>query len=290
MSLLITGASGQLGGYLLRELRGTQGAVIPWCHKRGGELFGFRLVPVDITRRDITVAAFRAAGPTAVLHCAGYPAIADCYRNPDIARRINSKGTALVAELAAEAGARLVYTSTDLVFDGTRGNYREGDAANPLSIYGCSKLAGEAAVRAAPKGLVVRISLMFGPSVIGRPYFFDQQLEKMRAGQQTGWFEDEWRSPLGLAAAAKALLALARADVTGLLHLGGPQRLSRYELGQRVAAAYGLDPALVAPVLQKSVPTPEPRPKDVSLDSTRWRSLFPNEWWPGVEETLKGTP
>jgi dTDP-4-dehydrorhamnose reductase len=286
MRLLITGASGQLGGYLLRELRGTPDTVTAWCHQRGGELFGFRPVSVDLSQRDVTAAAFRAARPNAVLHFAGYSAIADCHRHPQTARRINTEGTALLAELSAEAGARLVYTSTDLVFDGVKGNYREDDAAAPLSIYGGSKLAGEAAVLAAPKGLVVRVSLMFGPSLIGRPYFFDQQLAKMHAGQQTGWFEDEWRSPLGLWPAARALLTLARTDVAGLLHVGGPQRLSRYELGQRIAAAHGLDSSLVTPVSQKSVQTPEPRPRDVSLDSTRWRSLFPQQSWPGIEESL----
>jgi dTDP-4-dehydrorhamnose reductase len=283
MRLLITGASGQLGGYLLRELSGTKMAVTAWCHQRGGDLFGFPLRPVDLTQRDSVAAAFQEARPTAVLHFAGYPAIADCYRHPDVAWRINTEGTAHLAELAADAGARIVYTSTDLVFDGTRGSYSEGDDPVPLSVYGRSKLAGEPAVLAASTGVVARVSLMFGPTLIGRPYFFDQQLQKMRAGQQVGWFEDEWRTPLALAAAAKALLALAQADFTGLLHIGGPERMSRYDMGRRLAASYGLDPALVVPIAQQSVPTPEHRPRDVSLDSTLWRSLFPRQWWPRVE-------
>jgi dTDP-4-dehydrorhamnose reductase len=287
MRLLITGASGQLGGYVLRELSGTATPVTAWCHRRGGNLFGFALQPVDLRQRDAVAAAFHKARPTAVLHFAGYPAIADCFRHPDTAWDINAQGTALLAQLAADAGARIVYTSTDLVFDGSRGNYDERDEAGPLSVYGRSKLAGEPAVLAASTGVVARVSLMFGPTLIGKPYFFDQQLQKMRAGQEVGWFEDEWRSPLALAAAAKALLALVTSDITGLIHLGGPQRLSRYDMGRAVAAAYRLDPALVQPIPQTSVSTPEPRPRDVSLNSRLWRSLFPQAWWPDVEEACR---
>ena len=140
---------------------------------------------------------------------------------------------------------------------------------------------------AVPHGVVARLSLLFGPSIIGRPYFLDAQCGRMRAGQDTTWFADEWRSPLALMAAARALLTLVRSDFTGLIHMGGPERLSRYDMGLRLAAFLGTNPAKVVAVPQASVPAPEPRPRDTSLDSTLWRSLFPNQWWPGWEEALK---
>jgi dTDP-4-dehydrorhamnose reductase len=288
--ILITGASGQLGGYLLRELKGSGAQITAWSHNRVGELFGFPLHPVDLGQRDAVIAAFRLTQPHAVLHLAAYSAVADCYRNPELARRINADGTALLAELATAAGARFAYVSTDMVFDGTKGHYREEDSAQSLSVYGRSKKAGETAVLAAPRGLVARLSLMFGPTLIGRPYFFDQQLRRMQEGQKVTWFEDEWRSPLSLEAAAKALLTLVRSDVTGLLHIGGPERMSRLQMGQRLAAINRLDPALVVPIKQASVATPEPRPRDLSLDSTKWRGLFPTAWWPTWEEALGNCP
>jgi dTDP-4-dehydrorhamnose reductase len=284
--LLITGASGQLGSHVLRELAGSSTAVTAWCLQNGGELFGTRLQSVDLRRSASVAAAFREARPTAVLHGAAYPAIADCFRNPDLAREINAEGTALVAELAAEVGARVIYTSTDLVFDGAAGNYAECDEAVPLSVYGRSKLAGESAILACPSGVVARLSLLYGPTLIGRPYFFDLQMQKMRGGQSVGWFEDEWRTPLSLTAAAKALLALVSSEFTGLIHIGGPERMSRHDMGRRLAACFGLDPRLAMPVPQSSVPTPEPRPRDVSLDSTQWRSLFPKQWWPKLEDAV----
>src|SRR6266403_4464774 len=107
MRLLITGASGQLGGCLLRELRGSSHAVTAWCHSRGGESFGFALRPVDLADQGGTATAFREARSAAVLHCAAYPAIADCYRHPQRAAAINGAGTLLLAELAAGSKARL---------------------------------------------------------------------------------------------------------------------------------------------------------------------------------------
>jgi dTDP-4-dehydrorhamnose reductase len=286
MRLLITGASGQLGGYVLRELQGTNFAVEAWSHARRGELFGFALRPIDLAQTGALALAFREARPDAVLHLAARSVVADCYRNPDEARKINVGGTALLAELAADAGARMIYVSTDMVFDGNKGHYREDDTAEPLSTYGQSKRGGEASVLAGPRGLVVRVGLMFGPTVIGRPYFFDQQLRKMQDGQRATWFEDEWRSPIGLQTAALGLLELVRSDVTGILHVGGPERLSRLEMGQRLAATYGLDQALVVPIKQASVPTPEPRPRDLSLDCSKWRGLFPQACWPTLKDTL----
>jgi dTDP-4-dehydrorhamnose reductase len=288
MRWLITGASGQLGGYLLRELQGSNESITAWSHSRSGELFGFPLHPIDLGQREAVIAAFQQARPEIVLHLAAYPVVAECYRHPDVARRINTDGTALLAELATGAGARLVYVSTDMVFDGHKGHYREDDPAEPLSAYGRSKKDGEPPVLAAPRGTVARLSLMFGPTLIGRPYFFDLQLRRIQDGRTATWFEDEWRSPLGLQTGAQALLALGRSDVTGLIHIGGPERMSRWEMGKRLAEVYGLDPTLAVPVKQASVPTPEPRPRDLSLDSTRWRGLFPRQPWPTWEEALRG--
>ncbi len=289
MRLLITGASGQLGAYLLRELSGRSAAVTAWSGGRAGDLFGARLLPVDLTARDAVVAAFRAARPDVVIHCAALSTVAGCHREPERAESVNVGGTRLLAELAEGAGARLVYVSTDLVFDGEHGGYREGDAPAPLSVYGRTKLRAEGVVRAAPRGLVVRVSLLFGPTLIGRPSFFDQQLAALRQRRPCTLFSDEWRTPLSLPTAARALIALAESDYPGLLHLGGPERLSRLEMGRRLAAFLGAEASVIVPARREEVPAPEPRPRDTSLDSSRWRGLFPRQSWPAFEPSLRET-
>src|SRR5438552_3234202 len=241
MRLLLTGSSGQLGGYVLREIVRGGFPVAAWSGTRTGELFGVDLQPVDLADPDRLAAAFRAAAPTAVVHAGAVAAIAECRRDRARAQRINTEATAILAELAEQAGARFVLVSTDLVFDGEKGWYREQDRPSSLSIYASTKAAAELPVLGIPSGIVLRMSLLFGPSIVGRPYFFDEQVAALRQGRSLTLFSDEWRTPLSLATAARALLAIVRSDFQGVLHLGGPERMSRLEMGQRLAAYLGVN-------------------------------------------------
>lgn len=288
MRLLLTGASGQLGSYVLRECRRRGEAVVAWSGSRQGELFGYPLRPVDLAEPDTVAAAFREAEPDAVVHTAALAGISDCQRDPERATRINTRGSAILAELADTASVPLVYVSTDMVFDGEHAPYREENAVAPLSIYGRTKAEAERAVRAYPRHTVVRLPLLFGPALVGRPTFFDRQVLALRQKQSLVLFHDEWRTPLDLLSAARALLTLARGMVPhpSLLHVGGPERLSRLEMGQRLAAFLGCDAVGIAAVSRNSVAGVEPRPADLSLDSSRWRSLFPDREWPSWEESL----
>jgi dTDP-4-dehydrorhamnose reductase len=287
LRLLVTGASGQLGAYLLRELSGRGFIVTGWSGSRSGELFRFPLTPIDLTDRAAVTVAFRAARPDAVIHCAALSSIARSHREPALADSVNVEGTRLLAQLAKETRSRLLYVSTDLVFDGQRGDYREEDAPAPLSIYGRTKWLAEQAVRDYERGLVVRLSLLFGPSLIDRPSFFDEQVVALRQRRPCTLFRDEWRTPLSPLTAAQVLIALAELDHVGLLHLGGPERMSRLEMGQRLAAVLGLDASVIVSARREEVPAPEPRPRDVSVDSSRWRGLFRHLPWLGYEASLR---
>jgi dTDP-4-dehydrorhamnose reductase len=287
MPILVTGASGQLGAYLLRELSQIRLTVAAWSGSRRGELYGIPLTPVDLTDRAAVASSFRSLGPDVVIHCAALSSVAQCYREPALAESVNVGGTQLLADLAEQARAKLLYVSTDLVFDGERGGYREDDAPAPLSTYGRSKARAEEAVRRLARGLVVRVSLLFGPTLTGRPSFFDEQQAALRQGRTCTLFSDEWRTPLSLTTAARALIALAESDQAGMLHLGGPERMSRLEMGRRLAAFLGVDAAVIVPARRADVAAPEPRPRDTSLDSSRWRGLFPQLAWPCWEEALR---
>jgi dTDP-4-dehydrorhamnose reductase len=287
MRVLLTGASGQLGGYLLRELTRSGLPVVAWSGSRAGRAFGVPLEPMDLADADRLAAAFARARPALVLHAGALARVADCHRDPPRAGRVNVLGSTVLTELAARGGARLVLVSTDMVFDGERGWYREEDVPAPLSEYGRTKHAAEAPVLASPRGAVVRVSLLFGPTLVGRPSFFDEQVAALRQRKSVTLFEDEWRTPLSVAVAARALLALARSDYVGLLHLGGPERLSRLEMGLRLAESLGADPSAIVAAPRDRVPAPEPRPRDLSLDSSRWRKLFPGHPWPAWRDALR---
>jgi dTDP-4-dehydrorhamnose reductase len=298
MRILITGASGQLGAYLLQELQGSAHEVIAWSGSSTGELFGLPLRPVDFREPAQFVPALMSLSsfaPDLVIHLAAMSNAAACGDQPSLAHQINYNFTDLLISAMARR-SRLIYASTDLVFDGANAHYSESDLPCPLSAYGQTKKLGEGAclglflpaarVNERPHTLVVRLSLLFGPSLNGRAAFFDQQLQALREGRPLKLFEDEWRTPLSLKTAAEALLALAESDRTGLLHIGGPERMSRLEMGQRLAAHLGRDPSVFIPARRDDVPTAEPRPRDTSLNCARWRSLFPNMPWPKFEDAL----
>ena len=286
MRWLVTGATGTLGSYLVHELAMSERTVQGWSGATAVDIDGIAVKPVDLTDADAVTRAFRAARPDVVVHAGSLARISDCLRSPDRARQINVEGTQVLATLSAKRGARLVYVSTDLVFDGQAAPYREDSPTQPLSVYGRTKADAESIVHSLSNSAVVRISLLFGPMRNQRPGLFDWLAEALRASQPITLFADEWRTPLGLLPAARALHALGRSDFTGTIHLGGPERMSRLEMGQRLARFLGVaDTALIAGQ-RDSEPGAEPRPQDVSLDSTLWRSRFPQIRLPDFESAL----
>lgn len=278
MKWLVTGASGTLGAYLLRELAGE--SVVAW----GGPAARLPVTPVDLANRDAVAAAFRAARPDIVLHAGAMARVEDCCRHPEQARLVNTAGAGQLCELAA--GARLIYVSTDLAFDGEHAPYREDDPPAPLSTYGRSKAEAEPFALSVANGLVVRMSLLFGPAINRRPGFFDRLVNSLRANERFTLFEDEWRTVLDLRTAAKALVAAARSGMTGILHVGGRERISRMDFGRRLAGVLGVSDSALVGVSRNANPGPEPRPRDVSLDSSRWQSFFPNIARPSIETAL----
>ena len=174
-----------------------------------------------------------------------------------------------------------------MVFDGEHAPYSEQDPVQPVSVYGRTKLQAEQSALELDRSLILRLSLLFGPTLNDRPKFFDQIVKSLRKNQAMELFTDEWRSVLGLPEAAAAIAAAVGSEARGLLHLRGPQRLSRYELGINIANVLGLDSSLAKPASRLQMRGPEPRPRDLSLNSTRWLSTFSNVARPDLQSSLR---
>jgi dTDP-4-dehydrorhamnose reductase len=182
-------------------------------------------------------------------------------------RAVNVDGAAHVARASRRAGARLVHLSTDVVFDGRlQRPYREDDPAFPLTDYGASKLDGERAVADAHEtALIVRTSLIFGGAAPGPQERMVS--EAVQRASTTAFFEDEIRSPIAAPDLAAALLELASSSERGVLHLAGPEHLSRLGFARLLAASSGADPDALRSA--RSAGLSPPRPLDCSLDSAR---------------------
>lgn len=280
---LLTGASGQLGSYLRRRLREEASPFVAWAGSRATE----GCQSIDLSDSDAVRRAFRAADPAVVIHAAALARVADCHRDPSLAHRINATATETLAEECRRSGARLVYVSTDLVFAGDHPPYREDATPQPLSVYGKTKLMGELAAARCDNHLIARVSLLFGPALATTTTFFDDMVSALRERKPINLFHDEWRTPLDLSTAADALLALAQGEATGVVHVGGPERISRLEMGRRLATHLGVADDVIRAVGRDDVPGNEPRPCDLALDSARWRVLCPQVPWPAYEAALR---
>jgi len=286
MRVLLTGASGQLGAYLIDPIRAAGHDLIAWSGGATGHRGDVALTAVDLADPAATGRALDAADPGVILHAAAISTAEGVRRDPERGRAVNVEATARLAGWCTRRGRRLVFTSTDMVFDGSKSWWREDDPADPLLAYGRTKRVAEPAVLACPGGLVARLPLMYGPTRCGRPGFFDRSLDALRRGEPQAFFADEYRTPLHLDAAASILTRLLGSDVVGLIHVAGAERVSRFDLMRRAAAALGIDPALVLANRRAEAPPGEPRPADLSLDTARLAALLPGLQRPAIEAAL----
>lgn len=221
------------------------------------------------------------ARPTHVVLATALARVGDCERDPALARTLNATLPAWVAAAARRLDVRAVHVSTDLVFGGrppARGErYSEDDPPSPVHVYGRTKAEGEARFLAAGGDLVVRLPLLYGDSGGRGAGASDQILVALARGERPALFVDEWRTPLELGNAARALAELVTGRPVGTLHLAGPERLSRLELGLRVLVARGdtLERARErVRVTRRADLGLGDRPADVGLDATRARALL----------------
>ena len=263
----MTGAGGLLGGRLATLLQ-ADGFTVTGGRHAAGPPPGVPETPLDLLDSGSLARALEATRPDAVLHAAVLQADA-CEARPAEAEALNHRAAGSLAVACRAAGLRLVALSTDLVFAGDRPFVAEEDAARPLQVYGRTKLAGEEAVlRAHPETAVARVTLVVGRGHGPRGTASEAIAWALRAGRPLRLYTDEYRTPVDPESVARAVALLLRGKASGRFHLGGPERVSRYELGLRVARALGL-PSLRIEAARQTEHVGPARPPDVSLDSTR---------------------
>ena len=200
------------------------------------ETVGLTRPELDLLDSAAVRKAFRSQQPNAVIHCAALSKSPDCQANPPLARKLNVEITARLAELAADIP--FIFFSTDLVFNGSKGNYAETDAVEPLSVYAETKLAAEQIVLANPRHTVLRTSLNGGTSPTGDRGFNEQIRLAWQAGQTLNFFSDEYRSPIPAAVTARATWELLEKKQVGVFHLAGAEKLSRAQIGEALAVRW----------------------------------------------------
>ena len=274
----ITGANGLIGNYLVQ----TAPRLAPRWRVRALTRGDFDLLDFASIRRE-----FQQDKPQLVIHCAAITVVSEAQKNPVLARRVNVEVTKLLAELAAEIP--FVFFSTDLVFDGRKGNYIETDALNPLHIYGETKLAAEENVLKNSRHLVVRTSLNGGVSPSGNRAFNEQLRRSLQqAGSGMKLFTDEFRCPIPAVETARAVWELAQKNCTGIYHVAGAEKLSRWQIGELLVKRWPEVTAKIESGSAKDFPGP-PRALDTSLDISKVQKVL-SAPLPGLGEWLTANP
>lgn len=261
---LIFGGTGMLGRAVVREAR-----------RRGVSALALSHGQADVTDRDRALYWADTFRPSVILNCAAYTQVDDCEANADRAYAVNDAAVGHLVEAAAEVGAQLVHVSTDYVFEGTATTpYREDDATGPRSVYGASKLAGEARALAAESALVVRPSWLFGP---GGPNFAATMVRLIREGHTPLRVVDDQRGcPTYTPFLARALWDLAAigpaGGATGIVHYRNREPVTWYGFTREIAALFQKG-AEVEPVTTADFPRPAPRPAYSVLDVQRFEEL-----------------
>lgn len=266
--LLITGASGFLGWHLARAAQSTW-QVEGTYHRHAPPLPGVKLHRIDLTDAIALNTWLDQIAPDAVIHTAALSQPNRCEQEPDLSYAMNVEATRVLAQFCGSHHIPFAFTSTDQVFDGQAAPYDETSSPSPINVYGRHKVEAEAIIQAAhPNAVICRMPLLYGPPSPTAECFLQGFLRQLGAGQPLHLFIDEFRTPAYVEDAAAGLL-LALEKASGLLHLGGPDRLSRYDFGLRLAEVFGFDKALLLPSQQAEVPMPSARPADVSSTSQR---------------------
>jgi dTDP-4-dehydrorhamnose reductase len=258
----VTGAGGFLGSHLLR-------AAARYAPQF--EVVALTRSVLELGDFEAVEKKFRADRPELIVHCAAVSRPVACQADPVLAKKINTEATAHLAALADGIG--FIFFSTDLVFDGSRGNYVESDPTNPLSVYGETKVAAEQFVLKNSLHVVLRAALNCGASPSGSHSFNEEIQAAWRAGKSVKLFCDEFRSVIPASVTARAVWELAPRIPGGIYHLAGSERLSRWEIGRRLAARCPQLNPRVESCSARDYQGP-PRPADVSLNCAKIQRLL----------------
>ena len=273
----ITGANGLIGNYLVQ----TRPRFAPRWRMRALTREQLDLLDFAAVRRE-----FQKDQPKLVIHCAAISSVSEAQNDPGLARRVNVEMTQRLAELAAEVP--FIFFSTDLIFDGRTGNYVETAAANPLHLYGETKAAAEQLVLKNPKHLVVRTSINGGVSRAGNRGFNEQLRLALQTGQGMTLFTDEFRSPIPAVETARAVWELAEKNWTGIYHVAGAEKLSRWQIGGLLTNRWPEMTAAIKSGSAKDFAGP-PRALDTSLDIAKAQKVLSTPL-PGLAGWLAQNP
>jgi len=264
MKFLVTGSAGLVGSQVVKDLI-KQNHTVFSCYHDEKPVHGTP-IPLDLTDQNKIIQTLQETKPDRIIHLAAMTDVDQCETQQELATLLNTKSTEILAKQAAKQNAFFIYLSTDYVFDGIKGMKKEDDSTNPLCFYGKSKLEGEFSLnKLASSWCIARTSTPFGihHKKMSFPLWIKKNLE---AKKEIPVLIDQFTSPTYVLNLSKMLIEVATRQITGVIHLAGVTRISRYDLAELVANKLSLDKKFLISTKTNEMTWKSQRPKDSSLN------------------------
>lgn len=260
MKYFITGGSGLLGRRIATVADDEDEIILSYNSnsiKNG--------IKCDITNKQDVDKVISKQKPDVIIHAAAMTNVDLCEDRIDDAYNINANATGYLAEAAENNNSKIIYVSTDFVFDGLEGKYKETDKVNPLGIYAKSKYEGEVQLQKySTDWAIARVSVLYGWHE--RLNFTSWIVNELRNKNEINIVTDQINSPTYADNAAEAMFKLAQEDKNGIYHTAGNDYISRFDFTKKVAEVFNLDEDLINPTTSDNFVQKAPRPKDSSLN------------------------
>lgn len=265
MKTLVFGASGFVGFYLKNYFKaiGTSSS----------DKEGYR--KVNFLNKNEISHIIESEKPELIINSAGLTNVDECERNPELAFKLNGETVSAIIDGAKKVNAKLIQISTDYVFDGKTGNYKEKDKTNPINIYGKSKLAGEESTLSYENSIILRIEMPYGINLAkNKTVFFESMINNLREGKEVNAAVDQIISPTYVGDIGKAIDILIKNNERGIFHLASREHLSRYEFVEKIAEIFGFNKSLIRKTSLDDFKFAAQRPKNTFLNIEKISNLI----------------
>ena len=284
MRLFITGASGLLGSNLSFIASSMGHTVLSAYNEHEISIPGCAMMKLDLLKPDFR--QVERFGPDCLIHCAALTNVDLCETNRALAEQVNVGATRGVCALAQKLKCRMLFISTDSVFDGKKAYHKEGEKPFALNFYAQTKIDAERIVASGGDYAVIRTNF-YGFNVQEKQSFSEWLYAKLSAGEKTPAFTDFFFSPIVANNLSEALLEIAGSKFCGTLHVAGKGRISKYDFALKFAGLFSLDRSLLVPKKMAELGSLKAaRPSDCSLDVSKARSLLKTKLL-GIEDGLR---
>jgi len=282
LKFLVTGSAGLVGQQVVKDL--SKSNQVFSCYNESKPEYGIPM-KMDLLNHEMVSNVLLETEPDVVIHLGAMTGVDLCEKEESMAFDINTKATQIIAQQCSILNTFLVYVSTDYVFDGNSGMYYEDSVPNPLSVYGKSKLEGEKMIQTfSSDWCIARTSTPFGlhPTKKSFPIWVIENLQKQK---QIDVLTDQFTSPTYVPSLSRMLIEISERHITGIIHVAGASKTSRYQMASMVSDKLNLDSTLLKQISINKMKWVAQRPKDSSLDVSRASSIL-NEKPQKIDQSL----